>query len=253
MTEMKNKNNVLYENYKMFSPDGQLMCRIGKKKVCWYLNKDLAYIPEGDPNSIVLKFKPAGLGKANKPCELAYKKNICVVCGEKDTTKLTRHHVVPYCFRKHFEIENKEHKDYDIVLLCKECHHTYESEAYKIKEEMAKEYTRNILGDLDYDFMKIAKINRKASALIKYKKQIPRIRRKEILNDIRKFLKKERVTVNDIKKVATMNADKDRKEWSFCIVEKCEDIQSFIVRWRKHFLNTMEPKFLPDFWDEFYF
>jgi hypothetical protein len=28
-----------------------------------------------------------------------------------------------------------------------------------------------------------------------------------------------------------------------------QDIQDFIVFWRKHFIDTMNPKFMIDFWD----
>ena len=70
-----------------------------------------------------------------------------------------------------------------------------------------------------------------------------------MFNNISAFLGKGKVTNNDLIKMSKMNVDKAQKEWAKYIVDKCEDINEFIKMWRNHFLDTMKPQFLPEFWE----
>lgn len=44
------------------------------------------------------------------------KKVFCEVCGNKDVSILNRHHIIPQCD------ENCTNKDYNIAILCPNCH-----------------------------------------------------------------------------------------------------------------------------------
>ena len=71
----------------------------------------------------------------------------------------------------------------------------------------------------------------------------------EIKNKIRKELNIKRIT-NSI-----INEWTNKEIKNFCttsngemVVKKLENIKEFIVDWRRHFVETMDPKFLPEKW-----
>ena len=175
----------VYTNGLMLAPDGEPMCRIGKSKIDWYLDRELATLVSKDPITIQLNFEPKGRGHNGDEFYLRERKDICVVCGF--TRNLTKHHVVPSCFRKCFPDEVKKHSDHDIVLVCQKHHELYESKANSLKDKLINE-----------------------------------------------FLDEE---------------EKKSKEKYRYIVEKINDVDKFVVRWRKHFVKQMKPKFLPELWD----
>ena len=38
-------------------------------------------------------------------------------------------------------------------------------------------------------------------------------------------------------------------DFSEVVVSKCEDLKEFIKMWREHFVQTMQPKYMPDYWN----
>jgi len=32
-------------------------------------------------------------------------------------------------------------------------------------------------------------------------------------------------------------------------ISNCNDVDLFIRNWRRHFVETMEPKYMPEYWD----
>ena len=109
------KDRKIYGNYQVLSPDGHLMFRCDEKKANWYIKRNLAEIISNDPLIVKLKFQPKGLGNHNKKYGLSVIENICVVCGSDEF--LTRHHVVPTCYRKFFPLEKKSHNFHDVLSL----------------------------------------------------------------------------------------------------------------------------------------
>ena len=97
----------LYGNCQILHPDGSLMCYCAMRKINWYLKRNLATQISNNPVVIKLNFQPKGKGNADNPFYLQERRNICVVCGTQEN--LTKHHCVPYCFRKHFPNEYKSH------------------------------------------------------------------------------------------------------------------------------------------------
>jgi hypothetical protein len=59
------------------------------------------------------------------------------------------------------------------------------------------------------------------------------------------------VSDDEIESVARlgMGADGERVEHGEHVIAHTPDVQSFIRRWRDHFLRTMRPEFLPAHWD----
>jgi hypothetical protein len=133
-------NNTPYDNYRVFGIDGELMFRCSKSRVDWYMKRGLAEKLLGQENSYKLTFVAAGPGNRHDPYLIDDKENICVVCGAG--TYLTRHHVVPYRYRKHFDLKYKEHNHYDVLVLCSDCHERYELHAWSLTSKLINSLTR---------------------------------------------------------------------------------------------------------------
>jgi hypothetical protein len=134
----------LYGNCLIIAPDGQPLCRTNQKKLDWYLERNLADKVEGtDCPTIKLKFEPSGRKGACHPYLISKKHNRCVCCASEK--KITRHHVVPYWFRKFFPTELKEHMLHDVLPLCVKCHQKYEDSALELKKELCAEEQRKQL------------------------------------------------------------------------------------------------------------
>jgi hypothetical protein len=114
------RNNYLYSNIAVLHPSGYLMCYVSRKKATWYLERKLAEVVSENPLKLQLLFKPRGNGNVDDPYGLMVKENRCVVCGIQ--YNLTKHHIIPYCYRQYFPKEYKEYQSHDVVLLCTKCH-----------------------------------------------------------------------------------------------------------------------------------
>jgi hypothetical protein len=125
MNDKKTTKKDHYSNILLLSIDGSPLVTISLKKAKWYLRKGLAYKSEdveGYTQVIQLNFQPKKVS-TNKTA-IASKENRCVISGE--TNDLTLHHVIPYCIKKYFPLEEKEHTNQWCVLLKEEIHHDIE-------------------------------------------------------------------------------------------------------------------------------
>src|SRR5271166_1799420 len=103
LTELK---RPLYDNCCVYSIDGALLFKSNKKRALWYVERNLATVLKEDPFEIKLNFITKGLGHKDDPFYLQSRDNICIVCGSE--AELTRHHIVPFCFRRFFPLEKKD-------------------------------------------------------------------------------------------------------------------------------------------------
>src|ERR1700758_153682 len=111
-----------YSNYKMLSLDGVLMTRTSYKKAKWYVDRELAsWI---DDTTFQLNFIPNGLGKHDDPFYTEELDNCCVICRAQEN--LTKHHILPYMFRKILPKQYSSYNHYDILPVCSKCHEEYE-------------------------------------------------------------------------------------------------------------------------------
>ncbi len=234
----------IYGNCTILAPDGQPLCGTSYKRLKWYLSRGLA--TSESETTIRLKFEPTG--RIGAKYLLSDKDNICVCCGNKK--KLTRHHVVPYVFRKFFPYEWKLWSIHDIVLLCERCHDRYEVEADKLKKKLGQKYGARFNDSNRTDPVAYRAISA-GSALIKYSHIIPKHQQELLLNALRKYYKKDEITAEDIAnspKISPTVKDDDFIPYGKFIVSKVK-IEEFVVLWRKHFLEHAKPKHLPKFWD----
>ncbi len=216
----------------------------------WYLTKGLA--EKISDTTIRLKFQPAGMGDSSDPYMLADKVNQCVVCGfDKE---LTRHHVVPYCYRIHFPDKIKSHSSYDILPLCVACHERYEVQATSFRKTILTElkiaeHGENLGLKRDIDAVRAIKA---ANALTRHRNLIPEDKAEGLKDKVKLFLNKTDLTDEDIATVAKLEWRVVPENYSCAskkVIESQTDLDSFARRWRCHFIAFMNPLHLPMHWD----
>lgn len=241
------RKKPLYGNCLITAPDGQALCRTGMKKINWYLHRNLGEIVSNEPVTLRLFFEPSGRKGSEHPYNTSFKENRCVSCGGGD--KITRHHVVPYCFRKHFPEHMKRHQLHDILPLCVPCHDKYELVATEFKNKIAKELNIPICGTGVVSEKSYYPIMAAAKALLNQKHKLPESRREELFNKIKEFYQRE-ITQEDIVSASLLKpfSYEMYKTFGQIVVEKLENIRDFIFKWRAHFIENMNPQYLPEYW-----
>lgn len=239
------KDRIIYGNCQVLSPDGILMFICEEKRINWYLIRNLAEKTSDNPPTIKLKFTPNGLGNHNKGYGLNLMRNICVNCG---TNKyLTRHHVVPYCYRQHFPDDYKSHNFHDVLPVCKDCHNKYERIADAKKLEIAEKYNAPIQGISNPNYKDACKFSKLASLLL-YNDKIPNDRRLNLENEVKRYLNKDIISENDLKELINYNEPFLIKTHGQLVMEQVDNIDDFIKSWREHFISNNECNFLPQNW-----
>lgn len=243
------RRTVLYGNYHVESPQGRVMFHCSNQKVLWYLNRDLVDIVSDDPPTVRFKFLPNGPGHVGDEYYLTTKVNRCVVCGT--THGLNRHHVLPYCFRRFMPEEIKDHSYHDVLLMCLDCHERYEGEANKFKVELGQQFgvSLNDGGGALYD-PDVGKTVKAARAIIRHGEKIPQPRLDELYQHLRDWYGKDDITQAELEAAAELKAwskPEGYVEFGEFIVSQV-DPQEFAERWREHFVETMQPQFLPQYW-----
>ncbi len=240
------KDRKIYGNCQVFSPDGHLMFRCDAKKSNWYLSRGLATLQNEDPYEIKLTFQPKGLGNHNKSYGLTEIDNCCVVCGT--TEYLTRHHVVPICYRKFFPIEIKSHQFHDVISLCADCHEKYEHYAFKFKKELAIRYSAPINGEKfnNRDILKMKKI---AVCLTSdWLKHIPKTKVQDMKSEMKKFFSWKRITKPRLESLIGKNLKVLNRTHGEVVISRLTELKPFIREWRQHFLDHNDCKYLPKNW-----
>lgn len=240
------KKSVIYGNYSIQDPNGEIMFYCDAQKVLWYLNRDIVDIVSQDPPVVRFTFVPAGSGNRDgDKFYISRKENRCVVCGSEED--LSRHHVMPIMFRRHMPDEVKSRNHHDVLLLCVPCHRKYEQHASKFKLEICSEFGVQC-NARNYDTT-IGRVANAARALLRYSEKIPEDRKNELMGHVRNYLGHEPSTTDLEAAEQLKPCTFDDSQWGRDIVEKVEDIQKFTESWRRHFVQVMNPRFLPEYWD----
>ena len=242
----QSRETPLYGNCIITAPDGQPLCRTNETRIQWYVERNLGEIVSENPTTLRLRFEPKGRNAADHPYTTAEKRNICVVCGTNK--RITRHHVVPIFFRKHFPLEKKDRSSHDVLILCVDCHNKYEEHALDLRKMISEE-----LGIPPFQVnnvnLNVLRARKAARALLEYRDKMPEDRKDLLLDRLRTFLGKEDVSREDMEFLSDANIVvlESGKSFGQVVVEQV-DIDAFIRRWRGHFVSTMSPKFLPAYW-----
>lgn len=267
------RNNLIYGNCKVYSPDNELMFRCLEERCQWYLERKLAEILEKNPLSIKLNFKPNGKGERHDLLK-AERINKCVVCGEENLKALTRHHLIPYEYRKYFPDHEKGHNSFYVVPICNNCHAKYEAKhAVPFKRELSVIYDAPLSVGQSEKNKRLCLILKKLFAIERNYLQeysIPKEKITALGTEVTKGLFSD-VVFKDftakyhgefVKGSMLINLDTlagvrdlieklklmmEEKPHGQIVVEKCKDIEEFQRKWVKHFIDNMKPKNLPEY------
>jgi hypothetical protein len=251
------RSSVIYGNCQVFSPEGRLMFRCLEKRAKWYLERKLAIIVSENPFVIQLTFQPKGQGVIDDK-QKAERYNKCVVCGNEQLNMLTKHHIIPYEYRKNFPDEKKQHNSLFVVPICKKCHVTYEQHhASILKRKLAKECgTRK---NASHDILPIKKtvntllkshdksINIPAKKLEKLKeKAFKLLLAKNMIENIEQL--DNPIYLKEVLDNMYKEYDKRTDNYGKIIVESWKDkLGDFELMWVEDFVGSMKPKYIPDY------
>jgi len=255
------RKTPVYGNIQVIHPNGSLMFCANDKKARWYLSRGLAVVIRDYPPAIQLTFEPKGPGRAGDHQSLIYKQNICVVCGSEDVDSINRHHIVPYCYRRHFPVSIKERNDYDVVAICFDCHSIYEQLATKLKRQIAKDYKAPLDIAPTEEMLGRWQASKAAHTLRLYREVIPNDRILYLEKRIRQYLGKsdgDYLTDDEINKMADIGLKTGAVSKEFLhghqvaqvVLSSETSIHAFFLLWRQHFIQTVSPKFMPAGWHE---
>jgi cobalt/nickel-transporting P-type ATPase D len=132
----------VYENCKMLSKSGEMLCFTDKKRLLWYIRKGLAVEvdPGKEPLTVRLTFDHKDDDQRAGAHEFYSSKrsNTCVACGAGK--HYLRYRVVPVCYRRALPGKFKSHRSHDVLLLCLGCHEIAQRASEQMKREISSEY-----------------------------------------------------------------------------------------------------------------
>jgi hypothetical protein len=253
------RRSALYGNFTVEAPTGAPLFRCDGRRALWYLIRGLAEVVCREPPTLRLKFEPGGPGHAGDPYYLGEKHNRCVACGSEEG--LSRHHVVPRCYRRHLPRQVKSRSHHDVLLLCLACHERYEAAALSLRLDLAREsgcplhglYRASDGAPYEADKARSAAI-RAATALVRFGDRIPAERRAALLRTVEDWAGGH-VDEPELERVAHLDArprgEEGLVDHGAAVVGKLrslDEVQAFVHRWRQHFLDSLRPRFLPESW-----
>ncbi|XP_018420590.1 PREDICTED: exonuclease 3'-5' domain-containing protein 2 isoform X2 [Nanorana parkeri] len=250
------RKSPLYDNCFLHAPDGQPLCTCDRKKAQWYLDKGIGDLISSEPFVVKLRFEPSGRPETNADYYLTVKKNICVVCGKRES--YIRKNIVPHEYRRHFPIQMKDHNSHDVLLLCTSCHAVSSYYDNNLKQQLAVEFCAPIGCEEGVRMLEDAtrrQVRSAARALLNASR-LPEQRKEELLAEIKGFYCIETVTEETLKEAANLETRIFNETYTphglkvvQCFArEGLKSLMELEKRWRHHFLDTMQPKFLPQQW-----
>ena len=219
-----------YGNHKMYSIEDKFLAYVDTKRMTWYLDRDLAIMINN--NDFKLTFKSKG-DKGRGKYYMIELENRCVVCGSDEN--LTKHHVVPYQYRKFLPLKYKSKSSFDVLCLCMNCHHEYELEADKLKESLLIKYE---LFDYDKEVYKIKSLHKTLNMHSDY---IPNDKRSEMVEYLENYFD---TNIEEILLVDEYEFETSTE----LLMKEITNYEEFVIMWRKHFIEKAKPQFLPKEW-----
>lgn len=209
-----------------------------------------------DPFVVKLQFEPSGRPESPGDYYLMVKENVCVVCGKTDS--YIRKNVVPHEYRKHFPIEMKDHNSHDVLLLCTSCHAMSNYYDNHLKQQLAKEFQAPIGSEEGLRLLEDPErrqVRSGARALLNTE-SLPAHRKEELLQALREFYSTDAITDEMLQEAASLETRISNESYvpHGLKVVQCHargGLRSLVQlerRWRQHFLDSMQPKYLPQQW-----
>ncbi|XP_026967408.1 exonuclease 3'-5' domain-containing protein 2 isoform X2 [Sagmatias obliquidens] len=250
------RKSPLYDNCFLHAPDGQPLCTCDRRKAQWYLDKGIGELVSEEPFVVKLQFEPAGRPESPGDYYLMVKENLCVVCGKKDS--YIRKNVIPHEYRKHFPIEMKDHNSHDVLLLCTSCHAISNYYDNHLKQQLAREFqapTGSEEGLRLLEDPERRQVRSGARALLNAE-GLPEHRKEELLQALREFYHTDTVTEEMLQEAASLETRISNENYiphGLKVVQRhtqggLRSLMQLESRWRQHFLDSMQPKHLPQQW-----
>lgn len=251
------RQSPMYYNCQLLAPDDSLLCTCDPKKAKWYIEKGLGVEVQHKPLVVRLNFEPAGRPRTGCEDERFYieeRHNLCVVCGQEHS--YIRKNVVPLEYRRCFPSLLKDHQSHDVVLLCISCHKVSNAHDMLLKDTLARECNAP-LGREGGQKVKVDRTRKSlknaASALLKSRSTIPETRVRELEDVVKAYFTVESINQELLEEAANIDA----RNWTehyrghgqrVCEAYRRKGLVQLQQRWRRHFIDTMRPKYLPRFW-----
>lgn len=238
------QQHKLYGNWLILSPRDEPMFRCQESKLKWYMSRDLIEVVTDK----VARFKFEPKVVSPRSHQIEERQNQCVVCASKEA--LTRHHVVPRCYRSHMAAEEVQHNAHDVVMVCTPCHDRYETSAEILKKRLSDEYGIPLSGTVVGD-KQLQKAIRNAR-LINSQHPAPQSRIDQARDQIAAYVGRL-PTQEDITELGTRDMKQTIKftaSHGELLMQQVKDHKEFCTMWRRHFIHTMQPKHMPEYWSD---
>ncbi|KAM9191554.1 exonuclease 3'-5' domain-containing protein 2 [Mergus octosetaceus] len=250
------RKSPLYDNCFLHAPDGQPLCTCDRKKAQWYLDKGIGDLVSTDPFVVKLRFEPSGRPESQVDYYLTVKENLCVVCGKRES--YIRKNIVPHEYRRHFPIQMKDHNSHDVLLLCTSCHAVSNYYDNHLKQQLAEEFGAPIGSEEGVRMLEdpLRRQVRSGARALLNADSLPDPRRAELLQGIKDFFNTEAVTPEMLQEAAALETRICNESYMphGLKVVQCfakgglRSLMQLERRWRQHFLDSMQPKYLPEQW-----
>jgi hypothetical protein len=265
----------LSDNWKVFHPSGKHMFTTSKRKADWYLSKldretgkPICKLVENEDKAIQFVSEPNGYGFAeHEVFGLQPRVNKCVICGEEHN--LQRHHVVPYHYRKFMPLKYKSRNHHDVVLICRKHHEEY--------EQIAKFYKNQIAEKFKVDSIEAMNAKQISYMVSNLKDQFKAVKLLDTLLNRYNDIPEDRVLwiaveIEQMFGIDVLDLSFDEIDDLYCktdkliktkkhelmnvenfyhgkaVIAKLKHPKQFIKGWRVHFIESMQPRFLPIGW-----
>jgi exonuclease 3'-5' domain-containing protein 2 len=204
-----------------------------------------------------LNFEPSGraVGEVGEYYR-SIKENRCVVCGKDEN--LIRKNVVPREYRKFFPNVMKDKTSHDILLLCINCHQRSNIADLKMRQILQTKCDAPLNGDVSEEDLTATKElknqQRIARALFKGEK-IPEPRKEELRILLQKSFPNQEITEEFLRNLLSkeaQNSNPNTTSHGEIVVQQFKETEGLVhleKLWRQHFLDCMQPKFMPQLWN----
>lgn len=258
------KNSSRFKIWSFLHPDGDFMFFHTERKAKGMLAKKLVRIISETSKIVQFTVMPKGRGVDKDDLFMnTPKEACCVVCGTEN--ELTRHHVVPREFRRHFPEKFKESNSHDILFVCDKHHEQYERKADILKKEYFEKYNIESLCPLQTKVISQIKMRYNLTRHLQNMIKENNIHRTKIDLKLKNTLKIEQsvpLTLNQLVYLEGVYKEKFKvardyfkhETSSKFLVEKIleeNSLEQFVRTWRQHFVDNASPQFLPLGWSVF--
>jgi hypothetical protein len=250
-----------FKIWSFIHPDGEFMFYHTERKMRSLLNKDLVKIINQNDRIVQFTITPRGKGVEKGDVFMnTPKEKKCVVCGT--SKELTRHHVVPKCFRSHFPEKFKNSNAHDILFICVNHHVKYERVADILKKDYFERYEIESIVPLQTKIISQIKIRLSLAYHLENMLYEGNVCWTKLDYKLRNLLNLEQtipLSLNQIEYIKNVYEEKMKyardyfknENSSKFLVDKIlkeDSLESFVKTWRQHFIDNANPKYLPLGW-----